>query len=371
MNRLRHTFDKAEPRFEDLAISEPRQNVLWEPVIVSKRMMDREIQRLASIDRPANGRRESLIIHPKAAAGAPGLAPGIQVKLSVLKPGEETTRFRHNAAEVCFCIQGGGEAVIGAKTVRFDRYDVWTNPSYATHHYRNDREDLQVRLTYSNAPLLQFMQVHICEEEPDEAAAVDVREDIADPAGQSPYGVLPLGTDGAKLMPYERLINPPPVRSPALIWPWAGVKEELDKLIALGDRYVGRRLYLLYNEMTGRTNGTTPNFFATMTIRPPGVVDRPHRHVSAAINYYFHGTGRSTVASNTYEWGPGDLMLSAPGWAVHNHASYDDHVYELTVQDQPLNIAMQSLLWQEDLRRPPALLGAQPGFVTNRSAIGA
>jgi len=93
---------------------------------------------------------------------------------------------------------------------------------------------------------------------------------------------------------------------------------------------------MMYNPITGRTNGITPNFFATMTIRPPKIVDRPHRHSSAAINYYFHGTGRSTVEGKVFQWKAGDLMLSAPGWAVHNHASYDDYVYELTVQDQPL-----------------------------------
>ena len=49
-----------------------------------------------------------------------------------------------------------------------------------------------------------------------------------------------------------------------------------------------------------------------MTIRPPKIVDRPHR-TSAAINYYFHGTGRSTVGGEVFEWKAGDLMLSAPG----------------------------------------------------------
>jgi len=63
-----------------------------------------------------------------------------------------------------------------------------------------------------------------------------------------------------------------------------------------------------------------------------------------------------------------DLMLSAPGWAVHNHASYDDYVYELTVQDQALNIAMESLLWQESLKLPMAVLGVQEGVGTNRAA---
>ena len=61
-------------------------------------------------------------------------------------------------------------------------------------------------------------------------------------------------------------------------------------------------------------------------------------------------------------------MLTAPGWVIHHHASGpDERVYELTVQDQPLNIAMESLLWQEDLKRPPRVLGAEPGFATNRT----
>ena len=37
------------------------------------------------------------------------------------------------------------------------------------------------------------------------------------------------------------------------------------------------------------------------------------------------------------------------------------------MQDQPLNIAMESLLWQEDLKRPPRVLGAESGFGTNRA----
>ena len=362
-------FNTSEARFQPAA---PAEIDYWAPVIISRDQIEREIERLADMDRPANGRRESLIVHPQAKPGTPGLAPGIRVTLSVLKPGERTEPFRHNATEVNFCIKGGGRTRIGAREIAFSRYDVWNHPSYRTYVHQNDTDSVQARLTYSNAPLLQHMQVYLTEEgapldHPQDAPAHEDGE--PDARRKSPYGTFDFGEDGAMLMPYERLINPPSVHSPALHWPWAQVEAELEKLEALGDDYVGRRLYLLYNKMTGRTNGTTPNFFATMTIRPPNIVDRPHRHVSAAINYYFRGRGRSTVAGNTYEWGPGDLMLSAPGWAAHNHASYDERVYELTVQDQPLNIAMESLLWQENLKEPPALLGAQAGFETNRNTV--
>jgi gentisate 1,2-dioxygenase len=343
---------------------------LWEPVIITGEQISVEAERLASLPRPANGRREAMFVHPRAGAPGNGFAPGIRVVLSVLKPGEETAPIRHNSTQVNFCIKGAGCANIDGTSVRYRQYDVWNTPSFRTYAHRNDEDDLQVRLTYSNAPLLEMLNIHIVEESPPvvEPASSKKEEGRDDPRRQSPYGIVTL-ENGSQLMPYEILINPATVESNALHWPWAQVKTHLDKLESLGKSYIGRRLYMMYNPMTGRTNGCTPSFFATITIRPPKIVDRPHRHSSAAINYYFHGRGRSTVEGKVYEWKAGDLMLSAPGWGVHNHASYDEPVYELTVQDQPLNIYMESLLWQEDLKHPPALLGSETGFGTNRGRL--
>jgi gentisate 1,2-dioxygenase len=311
-------------------------------------------------------------VHPAAPATAPGLAPGIQVELSVLNPGERTKPYRHNATEIGFCIRGSGSAVVSGRRIGFGQYDVWNIPSHNIYSRANEGPDLQVCLSYSNAPLLKLMQVYLAQWQPEGAAQppAAAEEHPRDPRTSSPFGTFPIGTDGAMLMPYEKLISPPSVESRSLHWPWARVEAELQKLQALGADYVGRRLYLLYNPMTGRTNGTTPSFFATMTIRPPRIIDRPHRHVSAAINYYFRGSGYSSVGGNIYHWKAGDLMLSAPGWVVHNHASEAESVYELTVQDQPLNIAMESLLWQESMKNEPILLGSAPGFDTNRAALG-
>ena len=346
---------------------------LWEPVIITGEQIDAEVERLASIPPPANGRREAMIVHPRASAPGNGFTPGIGLVLGVLKPGETTAPIRHNSTQVNFCIRGSGCAEIGGNEVRYGKYDVWNTPSFRTYVHRNDGNDVQVRLTYSNAPLLEMLNIHIVEEHPKAAAEpeqANAGEEREDPRRKTPYGMVRL-ENGAQLMPYEMLINPPAVESNVLHWPWPQVKKHLDKLESLGKSYIGRRLYMMYNPMTGRTNGCTPSFFATITIRPPKIVDRPHRHTSAAINYYFHGRGRSTVEGKVYEWKAGDLMLSAPGWGVHNHASYDEPVYELTVQDQPLNIYMESLLWQEDLKHPAALLGSEAGFDTNRAQIAA
>ncbi|MEO8606143.1 MAG: cupin domain-containing protein [bacterium] len=345
---------------------------LWPALVIPRAAIDAEIARLAALPAPANGRRRALIVHPNATAPGLGLAPGIQVALQVLLPRERTTPLRHNSTQVDFCIAGSGVALVAGRRIAFAQYDVWNTPSMAPYTVANDGDTVQVRLTYSNAALLEKMQVHVVEELSDTAmSAADARAEADHAASDAGAGWRPdtfqLTADGAYLKPYEQLINPDAVESTALHWPWRLVQAELDKLVALGRDYRGRRLYLLFNPATGRTNGTTHSFFATLTIRPPGIVDRPHRHTSAAVNYYFAGRGRSTVEGQRYEWGPGDLMFSAPGWGVHNHASYDDGpVYELTIQDSPLNIAMESLLWQEDLKGPVSVLGSQHGFATNR-----
>ncbi len=369
MSDFRTDFADTVGKFVDISGQNYRQNEPWAPAIITKEQIDEEVERLASIALPENGRRSSLIVHPRANAQPPGLATSVQVTLNVLTPGARTEPFRHNATEVNFCIRGEGVANVGGRRIPFRQYDVYNTPSFVPYWRENTGTELQVFLTYTNVPLLQFMEVHHWEANPPLLAGlVHDDEDAINPRRNSPYGTFEIGDDGAMLMPYEKLINPPSVESNALHWPWERVETELKKLQDLGQDYVGRRLYLLYNPMTGRTNGTTPNFFATITIRPPKIVDRPHRHVSESINYYFKGSGRSTVAGNVYEWKAGDLMLSAPGWAVHNHASYDDYVYELTIQNQPLTIAMEALLWQENLKEPPALLGAQMGFDTNRKS---
>lgn len=352
--------------FVDRTGSTAKPVELMSPIVVAKEAIEAEVARLASLPPPSSGRRMSYVVNPNSGVGD-GLAPGIAVCICVLKPGERTKPIRHNSSHINFCIQGKGQAIIDGKCIRYEQYDVWNTPPWSIYEHVNDSNELHVRLTYSNSPLLEKMKVHVVEEEsPNHGAAK--KSSNGHEHGQNPFGTFPISPDGAQLMPYEKLISPDVVKHTPLHFPWKTVKQELDKLTALGKSYVGRRLYLLYNPRTGHTNGTTNNFFATMCVRPKNIVDRPHRHVAAAINYYFSGKGFSIVEGKKYSWKAGDLMLSAPGWAVHNHASLDEDVYELTVQDSPLNIWMGSLLWQESLDQPIESLGTTGGFTTNRSA---
>src|SRR3989442_7315393 len=123
MNEFKKDFQEMRGRFADRSGQRARYETLYgPPIVVTRREIDAETERLASLPRPANGRRESLIVHPLAEANAPGFAPGIQVKLSVLKPGEKTAAFRHNATEGNFCIAGSGNTQAAGMRIACDQY---------------------------------------------------------------------------------------------------------------------------------------------------------------------------------------------------------------------------------------------------------
>ncbi|MDW3685997.1 cupin domain-containing protein [Cupriavidus sp. CV2] len=352
--------------FLDVSDQPPREQVLWPSILVPQEAIGAEIERLAEMAMPSSGRRSAAVVHPFSEPQYPAFAPGIDVTIHVLKPGEETPPIARNSSAVDMCIAGAGVARVGGKTFALEQFDVWNTPSMMPASYRNEGKDLFVRLSYSNAPLLERLEVHYVDEHPILiSSATAAPQPPSSARARDRAEAIDIGTDGARLLGYEYLVDIDMIESRPLLWPWKEVNKHLRNVYERDVKYTGRHLYVLYNPATGRRIGTTPSFFASIAHYPPGKVDRPHRHSSAAINYYFQGHGKSQVMGQRMEWKAGDLHLSAPGWAVHNHASREQGFCALTIQDHPLHIAMDSLLWQEELKGPIAKLGTQSGFQTN------
>ncbi|WP_156677707.1 cupin domain-containing protein [Sphingomonas profundi] len=360
---------EARAQFVDVSGKAPEAPEVWPSIVITREEIEAEVERLANAPKPANGVRSTNLVHPLAKAPGLGLAPGIDARIEVLNPGEHALVRRANSNAVGTCIRGTGRARIGGATIDFTAHDVWNVPSMHPVIYENDGDDIQARLIFSNQPMLEKQLVHYAEQATDEDSSerwfAAAEAAIPDgPRAKDSAPVVPIG-GGAFLMPYEHLVDPDTVTNAALHWPWEVVEPRLKAVRAIGDGYTGRRLYILYNPATERRNGTTHSFFASIASYPGNVVDRPHRHSSAAINYWFGGSGRSTVDGQKLTWKAGDLMLSAPGWSVHNHASGPDGFYSLTIQDHPLMIAQESLIWQETMKDPIKNLGTQIGFQTN------
>jgi gentisate 1,2-dioxygenase len=255
----------------------------------------------------------------------------------------------------------------GAREFAVDLHDVWNVPAMQPYAYRNTGTALYARLSYSNAPLLEKLGALYFEEDPksveiDAAASAAVQQRHRYARETAPdFSITP---EGARLRGYEFLVDIEVLESRAIHWPFTATYPHL---MASGNPNA-RGISLLYNPATERRNGVTHSFFATLAGRGPNVqpsaVGRGHRHSSVAINYYFIGNGgKSIVDGVTYEWGAGDLMLSAPSWSEHAHyvtASPVGNV-TLTVQDHPLHIGMESLIWQEKMDGPILTLGSQAG----------
>ena len=163
--------------FRDQTGQKPKPIDLWAPVVITKEEIDAEIERLASLPAPDNGRRRSVIVHPRNKIST-GMAPGIEVTLDVLKPGERTVPYRQNSTQVNFVIQGEGVSVIGGRRFGTKLYDVCNTPSMQPYWHQNTGSGLFVRLTYSNASLLEMMNVHFVEENPAPGRAGRARGDV-------------------------------------------------------------------------------------------------------------------------------------------------------------------------------------------------
>ncbi|SIT30788.1 cupin domain-containing protein [Achromobacter sp. MFA1 R4] len=363
--------------FVDVSGAAPRQQNMWPSVVIAKEDIDREIERLIDAPRPANGRRASLIVHPEATAPGLGLAPGTDVTINVVNPGESTLNLRKNSNMLEICISGEGVAKVGGRSFSIGKWDVWNTPSMQIHSYRNEGKTPWVRLSYSNAPLLEKLEVHFVEEFEGEVAPSDANTTRREgpPSGVARARDLalnaPVGTEGARLLGYEWLIDIDVLESKPLHWPYASVAAHLPSVEDIAKGYNGRRLFVLYNPATERRIGTTHSFFATISSSPPDNHHVPHRHSSSAINYYLRGEGYSKVNGVRLDWKAGDLILSAPGWAMHSHHTKNSTTSSLTVQDHPLQIAMESLIWQERMQEPILALGSQGGFESNRAQLAA
>ncbi|WP_322062052.1 hypothetical protein [Paraburkholderia sp. J63] len=345
----------------------------WSPILVPCEAIEREIERLADAPRPEDGRRSTLIVHPLCTDGSLGFGPGVDVTINVLKPGEQTRALRRNSNQIEFCIRGSGTMYVGHNAQPFNRWDVASIPSMQPYYHKNTGNELWVRLTYSNAPLLRKLAVHWV----DYVDPVQIRsaaaagEDINENINRSTAPDIQISADGARLRGYEFLTDIQVVENKPLVWPWETVSQALS--FEKGDEK--RNIMLLYNPATGRRNGTTHSFFATLFSRqkgnPSGPIGRGHKHSSVAINYHFSGRGKSVVDNVVVPWKAGDLLLSGPSWSEHAH--YYDHegALVLTVQDHPLHIGMESLIWQERMDGPILNLGSedgQKGYIGPRQA---
>ena len=120
-----------------------------------KEAIDLEIARLIDAPKPDNGRRASPHRTFERARARPGLAPGTDVTINVVNPGERTWNLRKNSNMLEICISGEGVATVAGRDIRAGRWDVWNTPAMQVHSYRNEGKGTVGAPVVPNAPLLE------------------------------------------------------------------------------------------------------------------------------------------------------------------------------------------------------------------------
>ena len=357
-------------RFIDDLETPQNRVVPWPALLVRRAEIEAQVERLAALPWPVGGRRRVLISHPDAPGDAPGFTPSIRVALEVLLPGERSTPLAELGGVVGFCIRGSGQAVVADRLLDFDLHDVWSIPSLAPHQHINDSEDVQVRLMYSHQALLDQMRVPMVGDDDLESMTFEgspwtsSRDPLADE-------VFPLADPAATVRSYEALVDPRVSAQTPALWKFTEVRSWLKPQDSLGAAYSGRMVAVLAHTSNERTISTTPTLTAMYGAIPPNVSHKPHLHTATSIVYHFGGGGHSVIGGRKVTWETGDLMLGAPGLAVHFHACGPVPDWAMVVQDNALHLAMDTEIWQEDLRQPPILIGSHAGYRTNRASLEA
>lgn len=153
-------------------------------------------------------------------------------------------------------------------------------------------------------------------------------------------------------------VTPTEQRFEPVLYTQERITEELNKVRAMGEDR-NRVGVLLSNPHFPVTMTLTHTLWSLYNILPKGVVQKPHRHNSIAIDHcVFAGEDTYTLIGQDVDaegniinpikamWVPGATFITPPGWwhSHHNHSGQDAIV--LPIQDAGLVMNMQVLDFQ-------------------------
>lgn len=217
--------------------------------------------------------------------------------------GVTTTWHRHSWDAIMFVTEGSGWTEIDGERIRWRAWDTLHLPSWAWHRHGNDSGAPARYVTWSVQPMYETLGMAILEE-----------------GGDAPYSELPPGPQAAPPVegddPYARRLQRLAAVAPGsadrrLITRFEDIQPKVTKRGA-------RSAFLMDQTIGYRTSGLS----AVMHELAPGLWQSKHRHGGEAWLHVVSGHGHSEIDGESYEWGPGDLVV-VDHWAWHQHFNDD------------------------------------------------
>lgn len=314
--------------FSDIITPEPRSACrphIWNFVEAKGYLME-----AGGLITASEAERRVLILENPGMRGQSKITTSLYAGLQLVMPGEVAPAHRHSQSALRFVLDGSGAhtAVDGERTL-MEVGDFVITPPWAWHDHGNLTEEPMIWLDGLDIPLVSFFDTSFAE------GFGEDEQPVTRPAGDSNARY------GANMVPVD--FRPSGPASPLFNYPYARSREALETMKTQGRWDPCHGLKLRYiNPADG--GAAMPTISPFLQLLPRGFRTATYRSTEAAVFVPVEGRGRTTIAGETFEWGPKDVFV-APSWARTVHEA-DEEAVLFSFSDRT---AQQKLgLWRED-----------------------
>jgi gentisate 1,2-dioxygenase len=265
-------------------------------------------------------RRVLVLTDPGRGPAALQATGTIYAGIQILLPGECAPTHRHTPSAARIVIEGrGGFTTVRGRRCEMARGDVVLTPSGEWHDHGHDGSEPVTWLDVLDLPVFTAAEA-ACAENGDPEIN---RED--------PLVALSVKLRTAGLAPASGYVRR--TAYPQLRFPWQATRTALLELLRAVGPSAAEVHYV--NPETG--DSCLPIMGITASLVGPGHVVRPPPRSCSALYHVVEGTGRSSVDTSRFVWGPGDTF-SAPSCAAIEHEVATDRepAFLLRIDDEPL-----------------------------------
>jgi gentisate 1,2-dioxygenase len=280
--------------------------------------------------------RRVLMLENPGLRGQSRITRSLYAGLQILMPGEVAPAHRHTAAALRLVLEGqGGYTAVNGERTYMSPGDFIITPSWTWHDHGND----------SDAPLIWMdgLDVHLvnlldCGFREDHGA---LTQTLSRPVGASTseaaLNMLPVDLDRSRQT------------SPIFNYPYARTREALSGIARFREPSAAFGFKMRYvNPVNG--DWAIPTIATWAQLLPAGFRTSPYRSTDGTIYVVVEGTGRSTIAGCSFDWGPQDILV-VPSWCEAAHEATREAVL-FGASDR---VVQEKLgFWRERLEATPA-----------------
>jgi gentisate 1,2-dioxygenase len=274
--------------------------------------------------------RRVVVLENPGLRGMSQITQSLYAGLQLILPGETAPTHRHSASALRFIVEGTGAytAVDGERTTMHPG-DFILTPSWTFHDHGNPSQEPVVWLDGLDVPIINAFDTSFAQHHPQDTQPVSRRE------GDSGARY------GANMLPIE--YEPTSLSAPVFAYPYSRSREALEQLYRNGplDPCHGAKVQYI-NPATG--GYPMPTIAAFLQFLPSGFRGDAYRSTDATIYSAVEGTGETTIAGQTFAWGPKDIFV-VPSWAPVSHVAKENAVL-FSFSDRAAQKALG--LWREE-----------------------